>query len=102
MIETSMDGTTFDYHFYLKRKIYSNLHQINTDIKDLDEDIARTKQRIFGLAVATPVLKPDYVMSDMISEIQRTLDEEFEWLENNILSRYRLNLLREEMEDENN
>lgn len=102
MITSTEDGISFDYHFYLKRKIYSNLHQINADIKDLDEDIARTKQRIFGLAVATPVLKPDYTISDMISEIQNTLDEEFEWLEGNILSRYRLNLLREVMEDENN
>ena len=102
MIETSIDGTTFDYHFYLKRKMYSNLYQINADIENLDEDIAEIKQRIFGLAVATPVLKPDYTMSDMISEIQNTLNEEFECLEYNILSRYRLNLLREVMEDENN
>ena len=102
MITSTEDGTSFDYHFYLKRKIYSNLYQINADIKDLDEDIARTKQRIFGLTVATPVLKPDYTISDMISEIQNTLDEEFECLEYNILSRYRLNLLREVMENENN
>lgn len=102
MINAQADGTSFNYHFYLKHKQYSNVLQINADIKDLDEDIAKTKQRIFGLAVATPVLKPDYMMSDMISEIQRTLDEEFEWLEAHFLSRYRLNLLREEMENENN
>ena len=102
MITSTEDGTAFDYHFYLKRKGYSNLHQINADIEELDEHIARTKQRIFGLAVATPILKPEYMMSDMISEIQTTLDEELECLEHDILSRYRLNLLREEMENENN
>lgn len=101
MIKVSIDGTSFDYHFYLKRKGYSNLYQINDAIEELDEDIARTKQRIFGLAVATPILKPEHTMSDMISEIQTTLDEEFECLKYDILSRYRLILLREVMENEN-
>ena len=102
MITSIEDGTSFDYHFYLKHKNYKNLTQLENEIREIDEDIARIKQRIFGLAIATPILKPDYMMSDMISEIQRTLDEEFEWLEAHLLSRYRLNLLREEMENENN
>ena len=101
-INSSEDGTSFDYHFYLKHKSYKNLTQLENGIKEIDDEIEKIKQRIFGLAVATPVVKPSDSISDMISDIQRTLDDEFESLEDSTIIRYKLILLREEMLDEEN
>ena len=97
MITSTEDGTSFDYHFYLKHKNYKNLIQLENEIRNLEDKIEKTKQRIFGLAVATPVVKPSDSISDMISDIQRTLDDEFELLESSIITWYKLILLKEEM-----
>ena len=97
MITSTKDGTSFDYHFYLKHKSYKNLIHLETEIKEIEDEIEKTKQRIFGLAVATPVVKPSDSISDMISDIQRTLDDEFELLEDSTITWYKLILLREEM-----
>ena len=102
MITSIEDGTSFDYHFYLKHKSYKNLTQLENEINEIDDEIEKTKQRIFGLAVATPVVKPSDSISDMISDIQRTLDDEFESLEDSIITWYKLILLREKMLDEEN
>ena len=32
MIKSTEDGTTFDYHFYLKHKSYKNLTQLESEI----------------------------------------------------------------------
>lgn len=101
-IKTSEDGTSFDYHFYLKHKSYKNLIQLENEIREIDDEIEKTKQRIFGLAAATPVVKPYDSISDMISDIQRTLDDEFELLHDSTITWYKLILLREEMLDEEN
>lgn len=101
-IKTSEDGTSFDYHFYLKHKSYKNLIQLENEIREIDDEIEKTKQRIFGLAAATPVVKPSDSISDMISDIQRTLDDEFELLHDSTITWYKLILLREEMLDEEN
>lgn len=97
MITSTEDGTSFDYHFYLKHKNYKNLIHLENEIKEIEDEIEKTKQRIFGLAVATPVVKPSDSISDMISDIQRTLDDEFELLESSIITWYKLILLRDEM-----
>ena len=97
MITSTEDGTSFDYHFYLKHKSYKNLIQLENEIRDLEDETEKTKQRIFGLAVATPVVKPSDSISDMISDIQRTLEDEFESLHDNTIIWYKLILLREEM-----
>ena len=97
MITSTKDGTSFDYHFYLKYKSYKNVIHLETEIKEIEDEIEKTKQRIFGLAVATPVVKPSDSISDMISDIQRTLDDEFELLEDSTITWYKLILLREEM-----
>ena len=97
MIKSTEDGTSFDYHFYLKHKNYKNLIHLENEIKEIEDEIEKTKQRIFGLAVATPVVKPSDSISDMISDIQRTLDDEFELLESSIITWYKLILLKEEM-----
>ena len=97
MITSTEDGTSFDYHFYLKHKNYKNLIHLENEIKEIEDEIEKTKQRIFGLAVATPVVKPSDSISDMISDIQRTLDDEFELLEDSIITWYKLILLKEEM-----
>ena len=102
MITSIEDGTIFDYHFYLKHKNYENLIQLENEIREIDDEIEKIKQRIFGLAVATPVVKPSDSISDMISDIQRTLDNEFESLEDSIITWHKLILLREEMLDEEN
>ena len=102
MIKSIEDGTSFDYHFYLKHKSYKNLTQLENEINEIDDEIEKTKQRIFGLAIATPVVKPSDSISDMISDIQRTLDDEFELLEDSTITRYKLILLREKMLDEEN
>ena len=101
-INSSEDGTSFDYHFYLKHKSYKNLTQLENGIREIDDEIEKIKQRIFGLAVATPVVKPSDSISDMISDIQRTLDDEFELLEDSKITWYKLILLREKMLDEEN
>ena len=97
MIKSTEDGTSFDYHFYLKHKSYKNVMQLENEIKEIEDEIEKTKQRIFGLAVATPVVKPSDSISDMISDIQRTLDDEFESLHDTTITWYKLVLLREEM-----
>ena len=97
MIKSTEDGTSFDYHFYLKHKSYKNLIHLENEIKEIEDKIEKTKQRIFGLAVATPVVKPSDSISDMISDIQRTLDDEFRLLEDSKITWYKLILLREEM-----
>ena len=102
MITSIEDGTSFDYHFYLKHKNYKNLIQLENEIREIDNEIEKIKQRIFGLAVATPVVKPSDSISDMISDIQRTLDDEFESLEDSIITWHKLILLREKMLDEEN
>ena len=101
-IKSTEDGTSFDYRFYLKHQSYENLTQLENEINEINDEIEKTKQRIFGLAVATPVVKPSDSISDMISDIQRTLDDEFESLEDNTIIRYKLILLREEMLYEEN
>ena len=100
MITSTEDGISFDYHFYLKHKNYKNLNQLENEIRDIDNKIDKIKQRIFGLAVATPVVKSSDSISDMISDIQSVLEEEFEWLEDNTIIRYKLILLREKMLNE--
>ena len=102
MITSTEDGTSFDYHFYLKHKNYKNLIHLENEINEIEDEIEKTKQRIFGLAVATPVVKPSDSISDMISDIQRTLDDEFELLHDSTITWYKLILLREEMLDEEN
>ena len=102
MITSTEDGTSFDYHFYLKHKSYKNVMQVENEIKEIDNEIEKTKQRIFGLAVATPVIKFSDSISDMISDIQRTLEDEFELLHDSTITWYRLILLRREMLDEEN
>lgn len=102
MITSIEDGTSFDYHFYLKHKNYKNLIQLENEIREIDNEIEKIKQRIFGLAVTTPVVKPSDSISDMISDIQRTLDDEFESLEDYMITWYKLILLREKMLDEEN
>ena len=97
MIKSTEDGTSFDYHFYLKHKSYKNVMQLENEIKEIEDEIEKTKQRIFGLAIATPVVKPSDSISDMISDIQRTLDDEFESLHDTTITWYKLVLLREEM-----
>ena len=97
MITSTEDGTSFDYHFYLKHKSYKNLIQLENEIKEIEDEIEKTKQRIFGLAVATPVVKPSDSIWDIISDIQKTLEDEFELLESSIITWYKLILLREEM-----
>ena len=97
MITSTEDGTSFDYHFYLKHKNYKNLIHLENEIKEIEDEIEKTKQRIFGLAVATPVVKPSDSISDMISDIQRTLEDEFELLQDTTITWYKLILLREEM-----
>ena len=97
MIKSTEDGTTFDYHFYLKHKSYKNLTHLESEIRDIENEIEKTKQRIFGLAVATPVVKPSDSIWDIISDIQKTLEDEFELLENSIITWYKLILLREKM-----
>ena len=97
MITSTEDGTSFDYHFYLKHKNYKNLIHLENEIREIEDEIEKTKRRIFGLAVATPVVKPSDSIWDMISDIQRTLDDEFELLEDSTITWYKLILLREEM-----
>ena len=97
MITSIEDGTSFDYHFYLKHKNYKNLIHLENEIREIEDEIEKTKQRIFGLAVATPIVKPSDSISDMISDIQRTLDDEFRLLEDSKITWYKLILLREEM-----
>ena len=97
MITSTEDGTSFDYHFYLKHKNYKNLIHLENEIKEIEDEIEKTKQRIFGLAVVTPVVKPSDSIWDIISDIQKTLDDEFELLENSIITWYKLILLKEEM-----
>ena len=97
MITSTEDGTSFDYHFYLKHKSYKNLIQLENEIKEIEDEIEKTKQRIFGLAVATPVVKPSDSIWDMISDIQRTLEDEFELLQDTTITWYKLILLKEEM-----
>ena len=96
-INSSEDGTSFDYHFYLKHKSYKNLIQLENGIREIDDEIEKIKQRIFGLAVATPVVKSSDSISDMISDIQRTLEDEFESLHDTTITWYKLILLKEEM-----
>ena len=97
MIKSTEDGTSFDYHFYLKHKNYKNLIHLENEIKEIEDKIEKTKQRIFGLAVATPVVKPSDSIWDIISDIQKTLEDEFELLEDSTITWYKLILLREEM-----
>ena len=100
MITTDIDGTTFDYHFYIKHVGYTTMNQINDDIQDLEDELRETKQRIFGLVVATPVVQPNCTLADMISEVKATLDAEFEYFEDTTIKWYKLILLREEMQNE--
>ena len=97
MITSTKDGTSFDYHFYLKYKSYKNLIHLENEIKEIEDKIEKTKQRIFGLAVATPVVKPSDSIWDIISDIQKTLEDEFELLEDSTITWYKLILLKEEM-----
>lgn len=99
-IESTEDGTSFTYDFYIKHKSYSNKFQLEREIDDIENNIQEIKQRVFGFAVATPILTPGNIMSDMISEIKREIDNEFEYLEDSIILKYKLNLLKETMEDD--
>ena len=45
-IKISEDGTSFDYHFYLKHKSYKNLIQLENEIREIDDEIEKTKQII--------------------------------------------------------
>lgn len=99
-IKSTEDGTSFNYDFYIKHKSYSNKFQLEREIDDIENNIQEIKQRVFGFAVATPILTPGNIMSDMISEIKREIDNEFEYLEDSIILKYKLNLLKETMEDD--
>lgn len=99
-IKSTEDGTSFTYDFYIKHKTYSNIFQLESEIDDIKSNIRDIKERIFGFAVATPTRKEGDTISDMISEIKFAIDEEFEYLEENLLILYKLNLLKEEMEHE--
>ena len=45
MIKSTEDGTTFDYHFYLKHKSYKNLTHLESEIRDIENEIEKTKQK---------------------------------------------------------
>lgn len=99
-IKSTEDGTSFTYDFYIKHKTYSYKFQLEREIDNIENNIQEIKQRVFGFAVATPILTPGNIMSDMISEIKREIDNEFEYLEDSIILKYKLNLLKETMEDD--
>lgn len=100
MITSIEDGTSFDYHFYLKHKSYKNLIQLENEIYDIESNIRDIKERIFGFVVITPTRKDDETISDIINQLKFNIDGELEELEDEILELYRLNLLKEEMQNE--
>lgn len=99
-ITSTPDGTSFTYNFYLKRKTYSNMYQLENEIYTIESNIRNIKERIFGFVVITPTRKDDETISDVINQLKFDIDGELEELEYEILELYRLNLLKEEMQNE--
>ena len=99
-IKSTPDGTSFMYDFYLKHKTYSNMYQLENEIYDIESNIRDIKERIFGFVVITPTRKDDETISDIINQLKFNIDGELEELEDEILELYRLNLLKEEMQNE--
>ena len=99
-IKSTEDGTSFIYNFYLKHKTYSNMYQLENEIYDIESNIRDIKERIFGFAVITPTRKDDETILDVINQLKFDIDAELEELEDEILELYKLNLLKEEMQNE--
>ena len=99
-IKSTPDGTLFTHNFYLKHKTYSNMYQLENEIYDIESNIRDIKERIFGFVVITPTRKDDETISDVINQLKFDIDAELEELEDEILELYRLNLLKEEMQNE--
>ena len=99
-IKSTPDGTSFIYNFYLKHKTYSNMYQLENEIYDIESNIRDIKERIFGFVVITPTRKDDETILDVINQLKFDIDAELEELEDEILKLYKLNLLKEEMQNE--
>lgn len=99
-IKSTPDGTSFIYNFYLKHKTYSNMYQLENEIYDIESNIRDIKERILVFAVITPTRKDDETISDVINQLKFDIDAELEELEDEILELYKLNLLKEEMQNE--
>ena len=99
-IKSTPDGTSFTHNFYLKHKTYSNMYQLENEIYTIESNIRDIKERIFGFAVITPTRKDDETILDVINQLKFDIDAELEELEDEILELYRLNLLKEEMQNE--
>ena len=99
-IKSTPDGTSFIYDFYLKHKTYSDMYQLENEIYDIESNIRDMKERILVFAVITPTRKDDETVADLIYQLKFDIDRELEELENKILELYRLNLLKEEMQNE--
>ncbi len=99
-IKSTPDGTSFMYDFYLKHKTYPNMYQLENEIYDIESNIRDIKERILVFAVITPTRKDNETISDVINQLKFDIDAELEELEDEILELYKLNLLKEEMQNE--
>ena len=67
---------------------------------DWREFLKKEQGKVDAVAVITPTRKDNETISDVINQLKFDIDAELEELEDEILELYKLNLLKEEMQNE--
>ena len=87
-------GLSFKADIYLSKETYNSEHEVEQEIEDLTESIDRCKRRIALMISANPstfIEKGEDI--DPLYDLDNKISSHLESLEENIIRRYRLQLL---------
>lgn len=90
------DGTSFDHNIYFKHQIYDSIYKIEEDIEETLKYINDTKAELKILIAMDSRLiieEAKYNEQDIHQFINNKIDELTDWLQENYVKLYRLNIL---------
>ena len=79
-IKFTEDGTSFDYHFYLKHQSYENLTQLENEIREIDDEIETGEASLYFVTKVRPLLFVRNLgnVEDFTSKMVSAFSEDYE------------------------
>lgn len=94
------DGTSFDHEIYFKHQVYDTVYKIERDIEDTEKYIENSKSELKILIAMDSRLIVEEANSaeqDIHQFINYRVDELVEWLQENYIKLYKLQVLLDEI-----
>jgi hypothetical protein len=100
-------GTTFTADIFFSKEHIDNLYQLESKIEDAERDIRTCRERILMHCAAGVNAAPKYdceenVIDSPLMCIHNEVNELFDWYEEAVTTRYKLNLLKDDWDDKDN